>query len=302
MNSQIKRSGGRIVSRGIEWTDYTSNIVGGCFAKCQWRMPDGDIARCYAKDVALTFPNVYTKGFEHIYWRPEERDAWRAKQQPSRIFMDSMSDFLGAEVDMEKIEFGLEGMGEASKQCFQLLTKNPGRYRQLEGRIPENVWCGASTPPDFIRGKELSREQQKTMLQRTIGFLARFAQTHVTFLSIEPLSWDLAEVLEVALRGVSLGWAIIGAASNGRTVYEVDPEHLSNVLEVLDRRQVPVFFKGNLWGNALAGGGRTSEGHWREFFPNFQASPFFGCRLGSKAVPAYEDGGTTLVPDDSQWL
>ena len=39
-------------SRGIEWTDETRNATGGCLHDCQWFMPDGTIAVCYAKELA----------------------------------------------------------------------------------------------------------------------------------------------------------------------------------------------------------------------------------------------------------
>jgi protein gp37 len=52
MNKQVNRKNGAIVSRGIEWTDYTWNPIKGGFHACQWEMPDGSIANCYAEDVA----------------------------------------------------------------------------------------------------------------------------------------------------------------------------------------------------------------------------------------------------------
>ena len=48
MNKQYKNP----QSRGISWTDFTWNPVRGCLHECQWRMPDGEIAICYAKLVA----------------------------------------------------------------------------------------------------------------------------------------------------------------------------------------------------------------------------------------------------------
>src|SRR6516225_8055911 len=39
-------------SRGIEWTDETRNATGGCLHACEWKMPDGTIAGCYAALIA----------------------------------------------------------------------------------------------------------------------------------------------------------------------------------------------------------------------------------------------------------
>ena len=51
MNKQDKGNG----KRGIEWTDYTWNPVGGCRHGCRWEMPDGAIALCCFE---LTYPYV----------------------------------------------------------------------------------------------------------------------------------------------------------------------------------------------------------------------------------------------------
>src|SRR5690349_11553761 len=57
------RNGGR----GIEWCDETRNATGGCIHGCQWQMPDGTVATCYAKDVAENgvAKKAYPHGFEH---------------------------------------------------------------------------------------------------------------------------------------------------------------------------------------------------------------------------------------------
>ena len=87
----------------------------------------------------------------------------------------------------------------------------------------------------------------------------------VRFLSIEPLWFDVAPVLEEWLvRPTPQGrparlpfeWAIIGAATNGRRVYQPKEEWTARLLQLLDAQDIPVFFKGNLdWGD------------WREEFP-----------------------------------
>ena len=44
----------------------------------------------------------------------------------------------------------------------------------------------------------------------------------------------------------ALRWAVIGAASNGKTYYPPEEQHVRNLLEGLDLEQVPVFYKGNM--------------------------------------------------------
>ena len=50
----------------IRTDGYTWNPVGGCLHKCEWQMPDGNIATCYAKDIAERFTAAYPNGFEHL--------------------------------------------------------------------------------------------------------------------------------------------------------------------------------------------------------------------------------------------
>ncbi len=71
-------------------------------------------------------------------------------------------------------------------------------------------------------------------------------------MSIEPLSFDIASLLENS----GLQWAVIGAATNGAKAYQPKREWVENVLNVLDKQGTKVFFKGNL-----------SWEPWREEFP-----------------------------------
>ena len=51
-------------------------------------------------------------------------------------------------------------------------------------------------------------------------------------------------------------WAIIGAATNGRQVFQPEERWTARLIELLDAEDVPIFFKGNLeWDD------------WREVFP-----------------------------------
>jgi DNA repair photolyase len=146
MNRQIKkRRDGRVFGRGIQWTDFTWNPIGGCNHACRWKMPDGTIAECYAETTAKKFKRHYPHGFEHHYWRPEKLHDPIKLNKPARIFVDSMSDLMGAWVPEEQVRQVLDICGTASWHQFQLLTKNPGRLSKFE--FPDNVWVGASSPP-----------------------------------------------------------------------------------------------------------------------------------------------------------
>ncbi|MBW7880855.1 MAG: DUF5131 family protein [Anaerolineae bacterium] len=246
MNKQQKSA----QRRGIEWTDYTWNPVGGCKHACRWEMPDGSIAICYAEHVAERVAQAaYPHGFEHHYWRPELLEEPLKLKESAKIFLDSMSDLMGHWVPDEQIEQVLDIAREARQHSFQLLTKNAPRLLQFE--FPPNVWVGVSAPPSFFMGRRLSEQQQARMVRRQIEVL-RDVKAAVRWMSIEPLSFDIAPLLVDS----DLQWAVIGAATNGPKSYQPRPEWVVNVLDVLDAQNTAVFFKGNIeWSP------------WREEFP-----------------------------------
>ncbi len=251
MNKQAKSES----KRGIEWTDYTWNPVGGCQHGCRWIMPDNTVAECYAETVAERVAQAtYPHGFEHHYWRPELLGQPLKLLRPSRIFLDSMSDLMVHWVSDEQIEQVLEVCRQAHWHTFQLLTKNAPRLKQFQ--FPTNVWVGVSAPPSIMFGRRLSLAQQTRMLKRMLQALDE-VKVPVRWMSIEPLSFDIAHLLKDS----NLQWAVIGAATNGTKAYQPKAEWVHKVLRVLDDQGAKVFFKGNLvWDN------------WREEFPEFESS------------------------------
>lgn len=238
MNKQAKSNGGR----GIEWTDYTWNPVGGCKHECRWEMPDGSIAKCYAEDTANGVAQAaYPQGFDTHYWHPEILEDPLSLKKPSKIFLDSMSDLMGAWVPDEQIRSVLDVCARAPWHTFQLLTKNAPRLLRFE--FPKNVWVGVSSPPDFMFGHRLNQRQQAGMLDRALKILCK-VKARITWMSFEPLSWNVSTVLEDYWRPID--WAVIGAASNGPRYFQPDSVHVQQLLNLLDHDMIKVFFKGNL--------------------------------------------------------
>lgn len=239
--------------RGIGWTllrlrdgrvlrGYTCNPIRGCLHRCRWIMADGSEAICYAEDVAEGLASAaYPEGFAHHYWHPEVLREPLALKEPAGIFLGSMSDIMGHWVPDEQIAQVLEMTQQASWHTFFLLTKNPKRLLQWRDQIPENVWVGASAPPSFMWGKKLDERLQVRMLDLALETLAQL--DNVCWMSFEPLSFDVSPTVWTYAR---LNWAVIGAASNGRTTYQPNPDHVRSLLDVLDEQRVPVFFKENL--------------------------------------------------------
>jgi protein gp37 len=256
MNKQYAVVDGKKVNKKIEWTDYTWNPVRGCQHACRWEMPDGSIAQCYAESVALGIARTaYPQGFENHYWNPNQLNAPLSVKTPSRIFLDSMSDLMGHWVPDEQIEQVLDVARRAHWHTFQLLTKNSPRLLQF--KFPPNVWVGVSAPPTFFKGRKLTHQQQRMMLVTALKVL-HDVKAEVRWISFEPLSFDVSDMVRDTRR--HLEWAVIGAATNGNRVYQPDPQHVRNLLSVLDDHETRVFFKGNLKGNPAAE-------LWREEFP-----------------------------------
>lgn len=249
---------------GIEWTrvngrpGYTANPVRGCMHRCQWEMPDGNIAICYAKEIAERLSTkAYPHGFEHLSFRENELRKIEREQEPSGIFIDSMSDLFGAQVPDEWIEKVLATVRACPQHIFLSLTKNPPRLNTIKD-YPENMWVGISAPPTFMFGNRLTFDQQTAWFRRGLQCLSDTSAA-IKWVSLEPLSFDLsAEIVEC---GKALHWAVIGAASNGRKTFQPSEHDFDMALYAMKGREV--FFKGNIskeLANKVAGG-------WRAEFP-----------------------------------
>lgn len=252
MNKQKSTS-----SNHIEWTrvirpngtrlpGYTWNPTGGCLHGCTWRMPDGSVTQCYAKTIAEKFKTAFPKGFEAHYWRGHELNAPLRLKEPAGIFVGSMADMFGHWVPQHQIEQVLDVMRKATWHTFQTLSKNPMRIPEFNP-YPANVWTGVSLPAGHMMKAEGAERALMAYLRRMTEIKA-----NVRFMSIEPLWFDVAPVFEAWLENVGdlpFEWAIIGAASNGRKLYQPEPAWVTRLHGVLDSQKIPVFHKGNLRGN-----------------------------------------------------
>ncbi len=227
---------------GIEWTQYTWNPVGGCKHGCRWQMPDGTTAVCYAETVAEGLARAsYPQGFAHHYWHPDKLDEPLKLKDPARIFLDSMSDLMGTWVPDEQILAVLDIVRRADWHTFQLLTKNAPRLLKFKDKFPPNLWVGASLPPGTMFGKPLTLGQRVKMYCRIVDVLDEL-QVPVTWMSFEPLSWDVTSYYGLPL----IQWAVIGAASRGRDYFQPEQQWVEHLLDELDDIGSAVFFKGNL--------------------------------------------------------
>lgn len=246
---------------GIEWTHilgpmtgYTANPVRGCEHECRWRMPDGNIAVCYAESFSerMNGPGSFKK----ITFHRDVLDDIRSHKKPAGIFIDSMSDLFGESVENHHICQVIDTIRACPQHVFFTLTKNPRRLTEFA--FPDNCLVGMSAPPTFMYGKELTPEAQQIWFRKGIEWLSQ-CQAKNIWLSMEPLSLDLSDTINTHRERIC--FAVIGAASNGSALYQPDEKILTKTLTSL--AGVPVFFKGNLskeLADRVAGG-------WRAEFP-----------------------------------
>ena len=244
---------------GIGWTkvprwnpmihevDYlpgaTWNPTAGCFHGCTWKMPDGTMSRCYAKDVAEGLARkAYPFGFAHHYWHADRLNEPLAKKKPHGIFVGSMADLFGSWVAKQQIDKVIDIMRRAHWHTFLVLTKNPKRLVDFSP-FPSNVWVGMSLPTDD------PREQLNTAIYRRLNYMGQ-VQATVRFLSAEPLWRDAGVALEnyhmPEERELPLEWIIIGAMSKGAKVYQPNYGWASNMVMLAEDLGIPVYMKHNI--------------------------------------------------------
>ncbi|WDL99755.1 phage Gp37/Gp68 family protein [Alicyclobacillus sp. ALC3] len=175
---------------GIGWTDETWNPVTGC------SKVSAGCTHCYAEKVSHRFgftskPWNAAYAAENVqlhYDRLGQPLKWK---QPRRIFVNSMSDLFHEQVPDNFIRKVFQIMGAAEQHTFQVLTKRPGRMKNLlnewfnerdfatltgstEPPFPwPNVWLGVS-----VENQQAVDERIPLLLQTPAA---------ARFLSCEPL-------------------------------------------------------------------------------------------------------------------
>jgi len=167
---------------GIEWTDATWNPVTGCT-----RVSPG-CAHCYIERTppfrmeGRRFARVGDEETTGVRLHPERLAQPLRWRKPRRVFVCSMSDLFHEQVPDEFIDRVITAMIRAKQHTFQVLTKRPGRMRDVLGgecwEPPPNVWVGVSI--------ENARHTWRADVLREIPAAVRFV-------SAEPLLGSLLE-------------------------------------------------------------------------------------------------------------
>ena len=232
----------------IDWADMTWNPVTGCRHGCRY---------CYARETTARFGGhdagapAFTAGglnmldepmqirrndgrmvkapfpffFEPTFHRYRLEEPLHANM-PCNIFVCSMSDLFGKWVPTGWIVQVLDACLAAPQHNYLFLTKNPGRYMELDklALLPRkgNFWYGSTTTK--------------------AGDPFFWSDKHNTFVSAEPLHGPLhaGGVLETK-------WVIVGAETGSRKDKQRTlREWVLNLADECREQGVPIFMKENL--------------------------------------------------------
>jgi protein gp37 len=136
----------------IEWTDVSWNPVHGC-SKVS---PGCD--HCYAETLSLRYghtkkPWEPTNAAENVMLKPHKLKEPLGIKEPSRIFVNSMSDVFHPRVPSAFIDEMWGVMARCQRHTFQILTKRPKRMREWCRGHASIMWKGligsARCPPPF---------------------------------------------------------------------------------------------------------------------------------------------------------
>ena len=226
----------------IEWTETTWNPVTGC-TKISY-----GCKHCYAERMSKRLQAMgmekYRQGFKVVVHESVLQEPLKWKN-PSLVFVNSMSDLFHKAVPTEFVQSVFGVMNEASHHTFQVLTKRPGRVKQIDARLDwaPNIWLGTSI-------------ESERWLDRLDRLKATGARTK--FLSLEPLLGPLPD-LDVS----GIDWVIVGGES-GPGARPMDAEWVREIRDNCVDSEVPFFFK--QWGGVFKKRtGRTLDGRtWDE--------------------------------------
>lgn len=239
----------------IEWTDFTWNPVRGCI-----KISPG-CAHCYAETFAERFRGVpnhpYEFGFDPRLVPSKLADPVKLAQ-PSRIFVNSMSDLFLDQIPDDYVVLVTQIMFAANWHSYQVLTKRSERMRELlQTKLAfaaqsSHIWWGVSV------------ENKRHGLPRIRDLQA--AAPAMTFLSVEPLLEDIGSV---DLRGIR--WVIVGGES-GHGARPMARDWVRSIRDQCGTAHIPFFFK--QWGGVhKSKTGRELDGRTYDDYPAVSGHP-----------------------------
>lgn len=250
----------------IEWT-ATRNPNGTITQGRVWNPTVGctpasnGCVNCYAQRMYHRF--YQDAPFSKIQLHPERFDDPLRWRNPSRVFVDSMSDLFHPDVPMEYILRVWITMTYAQNQTFLILTKRPERMKLfIEEYLPGAWWLATATLklldfplPNVWLG--VSAEDQRSADERIPILLGTPAAKR--FISVEPMlgpvdltningaltTWQNNGGVDCVDEG-KLRWVICGGET-GPGARPMHPDWARSLRDQCQDTGVPFFFKS--WGD-----------------------------------------------------
>ena len=222
----------------IEWTEQTWNPTTGCT-----KISPG-CAHCYAETMAFRLQAMGANGYENAFKLrviTERLNDPLKRKKPTVYFVNSMSDVFHEGVPFEYIDLIFETIAKTPHHTYQILTKRADRMAEYfaSRNVPQNAWLGVSV------------EDKKYGVPR-IDYL-RKVNSHIRFLSVEPLLEDVGE-----LNLKDIHWVIVGGESGGKA-RPMKPEWAESIRDQCEEAGVAFFFK--QWGGWGADGVKRAKKH-----------------------------------------
>lgn len=220
---------------GIEWAQKSWNPIVGCKHDCPY---------CYARDIALHYPDAFPHGFEPAF-RPYMLNAPKNTPLPkeamfdarfSQVFAGSMTDWFGRWVPPEWIEAVLKVMRENSIWKFLCLTKFP--KRMVEFDLPPNMWAGTT----------VDLQARVANAEAAFAKLAEKNPAGIRWLSIEPL------LEPIKFKRLDLfKWVVIGGATKSSKTPAFHPPFpwIMDIYSQARSAGCQIYMKTNLLGNRV---------------------------------------------------
>lgn len=266
----------------IDWCDSSWNPVTGCQHDCKYcyakrlaerygghdhdenKRPTGAYSAIGVQDLEkpkyimrknglhkAPYPWFFLPTF-HRY-RLDQPKRW---SEPRTIFVCSMADLFGKWVPDEWIKAVFEACAEAPQHRYLFLTKNPGRYCDLEraGIMPKknNFWFGATFDhsnwpghdgPHKIPGRPTTFALDGKMVHDAGDFYYPAYPEKNRFISFEPLLYDIG----AHIGSTGAHWHIIGAETGNRKgKVSTQREWVEHIVDYSDKNHIPVFMKESL--------------------------------------------------------
>lgn len=248
----------------IEWTDVTWNPASGC------EVVSEGCKFCYAKTLAdnkrgtPAFPN----GFD-LTIRPHKMAEPRRLRQPSRIFVNSMSDLFWDQIPDDYRLRVIDVIASTPRHQYQVLTKRPEKMLEVNrklGGFPDNLWAGVSV--------ENARNLWRMDILRQVSASVRFISAEpiigpLTGLNLDGIHWVItggesgAHLLDSDVRARRSLVDLVGGA------WVPMPERVQWVRDIRDACHVAsVSFIHKQWGGVRPkSGGRELDGVVHDGYP-----------------------------------